>query len=350
MTAETERRVPLYAESFGYSLAMRVMQSDLYPHLAPDERAECDELIARGQGRASIAVPPESGQHAITLLRSVLGIVQRYLPPDGPTVDEAMSEIIALVDPWPLDVSWEILPEPPAPTAAPPEFDRDNDGELLIDWSPSQGRMVTLTLRADGRLSYAFVWDGEKAHGHAQMPVTAAPEAPTMDKGPWSVMEHNGKVFAESDDFDHDVCLQINGDFADNEERKAYAAWLCGKLNAPASPERVALPEQPTGDEYHAANRCVDAAVLHLTGSTKWPDSWRPLREQFLGFIRAVRPAAGGEAVAYRRVVYRTSGAPYWSYTETRISDADEPLYTHPTAQAGDATNAAPGVGEVRHG
>jgi hypothetical protein len=43
---------PKYAESFGYSLAMRVMQSDLYRHLDGQERAECDELIARGQGRA----------------------------------------------------------------------------------------------------------------------------------------------------------------------------------------------------------------------------------------------------------------------------------------------------------
>jgi hypothetical protein len=58
--------------------------------------------------------------------------------------------------------------------------------------------------------------------------------------------------------------------------------------------------EQPTGDEYHAANRCVDAAVLHLTGSTEWPEGWMPLRDQFLGFIRAallaharLRPAAG---------------------------------------------------------
>lgn len=52
----------------------------------------------------------------------------------------------------------------------PPEFVLDTDGELLIDWSPAPGRMVTLSLRADGRLSYAFVWDGEKSHGTAQMP------------------------------------------------------------------------------------------------------------------------------------------------------------------------------------
>jgi hypothetical protein len=57
------------------------------------------------------------------------------------------------------------------------EVARDDDGELMIDWSPGKGRMVTMSLRADGRLSYAFLWDGEKAHGTAQMP-SGAPEVP----------------------------------------------------------------------------------------------------------------------------------------------------------------------------
>ena len=35
-------------------------------------------------------------------LRAVLDVVNRYLPPDGIAVDLAMSEIIALVDPWPV--------------------------------------------------------------------------------------------------------------------------------------------------------------------------------------------------------------------------------------------------------
>lgn len=36
-------------DSHGYALAMRVLQSDLYHRLDDRERAECDELIARGQ-------------------------------------------------------------------------------------------------------------------------------------------------------------------------------------------------------------------------------------------------------------------------------------------------------------
>lgn len=39
----------MLADSFGYSLAMRVLQSTLYANLDDKERAECDELIRRGQ-------------------------------------------------------------------------------------------------------------------------------------------------------------------------------------------------------------------------------------------------------------------------------------------------------------
>jgi hypothetical protein len=60
-----------------------------------------------------------------------------------------------------------------------PEFSRDDDGELLMDWSPSKGRMVSLSLRNDGRLSYAVTWDGETMHGTEQQPPSdeAAAEA-----------------------------------------------------------------------------------------------------------------------------------------------------------------------------
>jgi hypothetical protein len=71
--------------------------------------------------------------------------------------------------------------EPADGVNAPAEIDRDTDGELLIDWSPSPGRMVTLSLRADGRLSYAITWDGEKSHGTAQMPAGVAPTAPPSE-------------------------------------------------------------------------------------------------------------------------------------------------------------------------
>ena len=45
--------------------------------------------------------PPE-GAAAEQALLKVLDVTRRYLPPDGPSAHEAMSEIIAIVDPWPL--------------------------------------------------------------------------------------------------------------------------------------------------------------------------------------------------------------------------------------------------------
>ena len=42
------------------------------------------------------------GMVAAQALRKVLSVVQRYLPPDGPTANDAMTEITEIVDPWPL--------------------------------------------------------------------------------------------------------------------------------------------------------------------------------------------------------------------------------------------------------
>lgn len=47
------------------------------------------------------------------------------------------------------------------------------------------------------------------------------------DKGPWHT---DGKLIL-SDDFTHDVSLALNGDFSNEEQRKAYAENLVKKLN-----------------------------------------------------------------------------------------------------------------------
>ncbi|MCO5355119.1 hypothetical protein [Acidovorax kalamii] len=57
--------------------------------------------------RALVPTPPAQAADSVledaeTALRKVLGVVQRYLPPDGPSAHDAMSEITAIVDPWPL--------------------------------------------------------------------------------------------------------------------------------------------------------------------------------------------------------------------------------------------------------
>ena len=55
--------------------------------------------------RKFVTVPPTAqaeGWTAEQALRNVLAAVQRYLPPDGPDAKDTLSEIIAIVDPWPL--------------------------------------------------------------------------------------------------------------------------------------------------------------------------------------------------------------------------------------------------------
>lgn len=45
---------------------------------------------------------PADALDAETALLKVLSAVQRYLPPDGISIDAAMNEIIAAIDPWPV--------------------------------------------------------------------------------------------------------------------------------------------------------------------------------------------------------------------------------------------------------
>lgn len=60
----------------------------------------CDALEAPAAPGAAAAAP---GQDAAEIaLRQVLAVVRRYLPPGGPSAHDAISEIIAVVDPWPL--------------------------------------------------------------------------------------------------------------------------------------------------------------------------------------------------------------------------------------------------------
>jgi hypothetical protein len=54
-----------------------------------------------------------------------------------------------------------------------------------------------------------------------------------MVKGPWRVLD--GYKHIGSDDFALDVCLAIDGDFADAAQLAAYAQELCDKLNDAAA-------------------------------------------------------------------------------------------------------------------
>ena len=58
-----------------------------------------------------------------------------------------------------------------------------------------------------------------------------------MDKGPWRyALSGDGEYYICSDDFKHDVCLYIRGDFADGVEKINYAKWLTDVLNSHEKP------------------------------------------------------------------------------------------------------------------
>ena len=64
-------------------------------------------LMGQPQAMPDLSQLTERGAKAWTgvdaqALRNVLAAVQRYMPPDGPDAEDTLSEIIAIVDPWPL--------------------------------------------------------------------------------------------------------------------------------------------------------------------------------------------------------------------------------------------------------
>ncbi|MBU0890768.1 MAG: hypothetical protein KKH21_07740 [Gammaproteobacteria bacterium] len=54
------------------------------------------------------------------------------------------------------------------------------------------------------------------------------------DPGPWQVdhWKARDEIVLQSHHFEHDVALVVNGDFANLDQKKAYAARLCAWINA----------------------------------------------------------------------------------------------------------------------
>jgi len=56
-----------------------------------------------------------------------------------------------------------------------------------------------------------------------------------VDKGPWRLYgAPDNPIGVISDDFEHDVVLNVSGDFEGIKQKKAYCEWLLIKLNGPA--------------------------------------------------------------------------------------------------------------------
>lgn len=66
--------------------------------------AELATQAAQIEACRAEAARPDQAEDA---LLKVLAVVQRYLPPDGPTAHDAMSDITAIVDPWPVTAPKE---------------------------------------------------------------------------------------------------------------------------------------------------------------------------------------------------------------------------------------------------
>lgn len=64
-------------------------------------------------------------------------------------------------------------------------------------------------------------------------PSKAAPLAEQRDKGPWKAgCTDDKRVFIESADFDHDVRLYVDGDFANLDQKTRYAIDIADQLNS----------------------------------------------------------------------------------------------------------------------
>lgn len=82
--------------------------------------------------------------------------------------------------------------------------------------------------------------DQRIAPGYAPVDTTESRgRAVSWDKGPWKAEtweRKTGRVYVvQSDDFTHDVALEISGDFLP-EDRMKYAEWLAQLLTAACNP------------------------------------------------------------------------------------------------------------------
>ena len=95
--------------------------------------------------------------------------------------------------------------------------------------------------------------------GECLGPAGAAPLAKQRDKGPWKAgCTDDKRVFVESEDFDHDVRLYVDGDFANLDQKVRYAIGIANQLSTPAVQLRadgVVVPREPTEEMLQAALR-----------------------------------------------------------------------------------------------
>lgn len=75
-----------------------------------------------------------------------------------------------------------------------------------------------------------------------------------IEYGKWTSGQlRDGRAVICSSDFTHDVCLIVNGDFEDDEQKLAYAKMMADRLN---SSTKDALLEKDIADSIPPLEGC----------------------------------------------------------------------------------------------
>lgn len=112
-----------------------------------------------------------------------------------------------------------------------------------------------------------------RAHRAAEAQAGQRESVTVTEKGPWQVDDWGqGRIVIQSDDFTHDVALEISGDFGSVEREIAYAEEIARRLNA----YRV----RPYSDAVAAAAERYQAqfASAHpLPAQWSWSELWNAM-------------------------------------------------------------------------
>lgn len=110
------------------------------------------------------------------------------------------------------------------------------------------------------------------------------------DPGPWQVdhWKAHDEIVLQSHHFEHDVALVVNGDFANLDQKKAYAARLCAWMNAATPQPTRAQAGAVAVVPLDVARYAVDHVALH-NSSTREREAIAMLRGAVV-----ITPPAGG--------------------------------------------------------
>lgn len=161
----------------------------------------------------------------------------------------------------------------------------------------------------------------------------AAPSAPVQERGPWRARvtgEEHPRTFIESDDFTHDVRLYVDGDFADKEQRMAYAQEISRRLNQHNAPVQAA----PVA--YHDKDQ--PEGIAWCPGYPEKLEDISPLYTQ--APVQAVQEAveklkARDKTLRELRGKYPVQAVPDWQPIETAPKDGTEILAADSEVEGG---------------